>query len=185
MGSKAVEDLIQASSGVHYSGFHLEEPHTSEIGQPTTSIDERVKQPFVIGVAGGAASGKTTVCDLIIDQLHDQRVVLVNQDSFYHNLTPEELTKVHEYNFDHPDAFDTEQLLCVMEKLKHGQAVDIPKYDFKSNKNDVFPLRRVNPSDVTILEGILIFHDPRVRDLMSMKIFVDTVQMLMYALQGE
>lgn len=83
------------------------------------------------GVAGGAASGKTTVCDLIIEQLHDQRVVLVNQvfscfilclcsiylqiiynffnflffnlkDSFYHNLTPEELTKVHEYNFDHP-----------------------------------------------------------------------------------
>ncbi|KAL3355681.1 hypothetical protein AABB24_016720 [Solanum stoloniferum] len=174
MGSKAVEDLIQASSGVHYSGFHLEEPHTSEIEQPTTSIDERVKQPFVIGVAGGAASGKATVCDLIIDQLHDRRVVLVNQDSFYHNLTPEELTKVHEYNFDHPDAFDTEQLLCVMEKLKHGQAVDIPKYDFKSNKNDVFPLRRVNPSDVIILEGILIFHDPRVRDLMSMKIFVDT-----------
>ncbi|PHT35490.1 Uridine kinase-like protein 2, chloroplastic [Capsicum baccatum] len=171
MGSKAVEDLLEASSGVHYSGFHLEEPHTSEIDQPTTSIDESVKQPFVIGVAGGAASGKTTVCDLIIDQLHDQRVVL---DSFYHNLTLEELTKVHEYNFDHPDAFDTEQLLCVMEKLKHGQAVDIPKYDFKSYKNDVFPLRRVNPSDVIILEGILIFHDPRVRDLMSMKIFVDT-----------
>ncbi|KAI8557418.1 hypothetical protein RHMOL_Rhmol04G0009600 [Rhododendron molle] len=61
-----------------------------------------------------------------------------------------------------------------MEKLKHGQAVDIPKYDFKSYKNDVFPARRVNPSDVIILEGILIFHDPRVRDLMSMKIFVDT-----------
>ncbi|KAF3616185.1 Uridine kinase-like protein 2, chloroplastic [Capsicum annuum] len=199
MGSKAVEDLLEASSGVHYSGFHLEESHTSEIDQPTTSIDGSVKQPFVIGVAGGAASGKTTVCDLIIDQLHDQRVVLVNQaiqykeffyrtrlklhltcfiaevvDSFYHNLTLEELTKVHEYNFDHPDAFDTEQLLCVMEKLKHGQAVDVPKYDFKSYKNDVFPLRRVNPSDVIILEGILIFHDPRVRDLMSMKIFVDT-----------
>ncbi|KVI04383.1 ATPase, AAA-type, core [Cynara cardunculus var. scolymus] len=55
-----------------------------------------------IGVAGGAASGKTTVCDMIIEQLHDQRVVLVNQDSFYHNLTAEELTRVHEYNFDHP-----------------------------------------------------------------------------------
>lgn len=92
-----------------------------------------------------------------------------------------------------------------MEKLKHGHAVDIPKYDFKSYKNDVFPSRRVilflvffykysfclfihyllliylrshiwqvNPSDVIILEGILIFHDPRVRDLMNMKIFVDT-----------
>lgn len=102
-----------------------------------------------------------------------------------------------------PDAFDTEQLLSSMEKLKHGHAVDIPRYDFKSYKNDVFPARRVivfpfckvsilflllasieplcfwiicqvNPSDVIILEGILIFHDPRVRDFMNMKIFVDT-----------
>ncbi|KAL0353472.1 UNVERIFIED_CONTAM: Uridine kinase-like protein 4 [Sesamum angustifolium] len=176
MGLKAVEDLIEASSGVHFSGFHLEntDPSTSVVEQPTTSETENIKQPFVIGVAGGAASGKTTVCDMIIEQLRDQRVVLVNQDSFYHNLTPEELKRVHECNFDHPDAFDTEQLLSIMEKLKHGQAVDIPKYDFRSYKNDVFPARRVNPSDVIILEGILIFHDPRVRDFMNMKIFVDT-----------
>ncbi|KAK4491802.1 hypothetical protein RD792_002578 [Penstemon davidsonii] len=104
MGSKAVDDLIEASSGVHFSGFHLEStfPSTSQAEQPTTSATENIKQPFVIGVAGGAASGKTTVCDMIIEQLHDQRVVLVNQDSFYHNLTPDELTRVHEYNFDHP-----------------------------------------------------------------------------------
>ncbi|PSS14297.1 Uracil phosphoribosyltransferase like, partial [Actinidia chinensis var. chinensis] len=175
--SKSVVDLIEASSGVHFSGLHLDglEPRNSEVEQPTTSAAEHMhKQPFVIGVAGGAASGKKAVCDMIIEQLHDQRVVLVTQDSFYHNLTPEELTIVHEYNFDHPDAFDTEQLLCSMEKLKHWQAVDIPKYDFKSYKSDVFPARRVNPSDVIILEGILIFHDPRVRDLMNMKIFVDT-----------
>ncbi|KAF2287532.1 hypothetical protein GH714_001180 [Hevea brasiliensis] len=177
MGSKSVVDMIEASSGVHFSGFHMDglESRNTEMGQPTTSSTEKIyKQPFVIGVAGGAASGKTTVCDMIIQQLHDQRVVLVNQDSFYHNLTEEELTRVHEYNFDHPDAFDTEQLLCDMEKLRHGQAVDIPNYDFKSYKNDVFPARRVNPSDVIILEGILVFHDPRVRDLMNMKIFVDT-----------
>jgi uridine kinase len=179
MGSnaKSVVDLMENSSGVHFSGFHLNgglDARNSEVEQPTTSAAEHApKQPFVIGVAGGAASGKTPVCDMIIEQLRDQRVVLVNQDSFYHNLTEEELSKVHEYNFDHPDAFDTEQLLCAMEKLKHGQAVDIPKYDFKSYKN-VFPARRVNPSDVIILEGILIFHDPRVRDLMNMKIFVDT-----------
>ncbi|CAH9083702.1 unnamed protein product [Cuscuta europaea] len=172
MGSKAVDDMMEASSGVHYSGFHLQGPNGTELEQTTTSLSGSVpKQPFVIGVAGGAASGKTTVCDLIIEQLHDQRVVLVNQDSFYHYLTPDELTRVQEYNFDHPDAFDTEQLLCILDKLKHGEAVDIPKYDFKTYKN--IALRRVNPSDVIILEGILIFHDPRVRDLMNMKIFVD------------
>ncbi|XP_019447037.1 PREDICTED: uridine kinase-like protein 3 isoform X1 [Lupinus angustifolius] len=176
MDTKSAVDLMESSSEVHFSGFHMDsfEQRKDDIEQPTTSATNMYRQPFVIGVAGGAASGKTTVCDMIIQQLHDQRVVLVNQDSFYHNLTEEELTRVQDYNFDHPDAFDTEQLLRVMDKLKCGEAVDIPKYDFKSYKSDLHPSRRVNPSDVIILEGILVFHDPRVRELMNMKIFVDT-----------
>ncbi|KAG4214008.1 hypothetical protein ERO13_A01G094500v2 [Gossypium hirsutum] len=176
MGSNSVEDMIEASSGVHFSGFHMDGLESKNIEKPTTSpgAENVHKQPFIIGVAGGAASGKTTVCDMIIQQLHDQRVVLVNQDSFYHNLTEEELARVHEYNFDHPDAFDTEKLLDSIENLRHDRAVDIPNYDFKSYKSNAFPARRVNPSDVIILEGILIFHDPRVRELMNMKIFVDT-----------
>ncbi|GAB2284810.1 Uridine kinase-like protein 3 [Dionaea muscipula] len=177
MGSKSLVDMIEASSGAHFSGFHMDglDPRKSKVEQPTTSYTENgYKQPFFIGVSGGAASGKTAVCDMIIQQLHDQRVVVVNQDSFYHNLTEEELSCVHEYNFDHPDAFDNEQLLDTMEKLRHGQGVDIPNYDFKSYKNNAFPARRVNPSDVIIVEGILVFHDPHVRDLMNMKIFVDT-----------
>ncbi|KAG4961807.1 hypothetical protein JHK86_038675 [Glycine max] len=177
MGTKSAVDLMESLSEVHFSGFHMDGLEQRKAGteQPTTSATDMYKQPFVIGVAGGAASGKTSVCDMIVQQLHDQRVVLVNQDSFYHNLTEEELTRVQDYNFDHPEAFDTEQLLRVMDKLKHSQAVDIPKYDFKGYKNDVFPARRVNPADVIILEGILVFHDPRVRALMNMKIFVDTV----------
>ncbi|CAL5370150.1 unnamed protein product [Camellia sinensis] len=131
------------------------------------------KQPFIIGVAGGTASGKTTVCNMIVLQLRDQRIVLVSQDSFYYSLNDKQLEKVHEYNFDHPDAFNTELLLSCMEKLKHGQAVNIPNYDVKSHKC-VEPERKVNPSDVIILEGILVLQDPRVRDLMNMKIFVDT-----------
>ncbi|MBA0637625.1 hypothetical protein Godav_029970, partial [Gossypium davidsonii] len=205
MDSKSVEDMIEGLSGFHFSGFHMDGSKLNNIEKPTTTltIENVHKQPFIIGVAGGAASGKTTVCDMIIQQLHDQRVVLVNQDSFYHELTEEELATVHEYNFDHPgensstnrdrkyhehydllNSFDTEKLLDSMENLRHGQAVDIPNYDFKSYKNSVFPARRklsqpqnflqVNPSDVIILEGILIFHDPRVRELMNMKIFVDT-----------
>uniref|UniRef100_A0A7N0TN22 Uridine kinase n=1 Tax=Kalanchoe fedtschenkoi TaxID=63787 RepID=A0A7N0TN22_KALFE len=131
------------------------------------------KQPFIIGVAGGTASGKTTVCNMIIGQLHDQRVVLVHQDSFYHSLSNDVLEKVHEYNFDHPAAFDTELLLSCLGKLKQGQAVSIPNYDYKTHKY-VDPPRKVNPSDVIILEGILVLHDPRVCNLMNMKIFVDT-----------
>ncbi|XP_057491150.1 uridine kinase-like protein 5 [Actinidia eriantha] len=131
------------------------------------------KQPFIIGLAGGTASGKATVCNMIISQLHDQRVVLVSQESFYHSLTDEQLEKVSEYNFDHPDAFNTELLLLCMERLKHGHAVSIPNYDVKSHKC-IEPDRKVNPSDVIILEGILVLQDQRVRDLVNMKIFVDT-----------
>ncbi|XP_039047079.1 uridine kinase-like protein 5 isoform X2 [Hibiscus syriacus] len=130
------------------------------------------KQPFIIGVAGGTASGKTTVCNMIISQLHDQRVVLVNQDSFYRSLNEEQLVSAHEYNFDHPDAFNTELLLSCMEKLRQGKPVSIPNYDFKTHKS-IEPSRLVNPADVIILEGILVLHDSQVRNLMNMKIFVD------------
>ncbi|KAF3337198.1 Uridine kinase-like protein 3 [Carex littledalei] len=182
MGSnpKPAEDLMGRSNGVHFSGLVSRDEldkngHREEL--PTTSALENghkeLREPFVIGVGGGASSGKTTVCNMIIEQLRDQRVVLVNQESFYYGLSDEELTRVNEYNFDHPGAFDTEYLLTCMENLKHGKSVDMPNYDFKTYKN-VLPPRKVNPSDVIILEGILVFHDPRVRDLMSMKIFVDT-----------
>ncbi|AQK67581.1 protein disulfide isomerase4 [Zea mays] len=86
-------------------------------------------------VAGGASSGKSTVCKMIIDQLRDQRVVAVTQESFYYGLTDEELVHVHDYNFDHPDAFHTELLLSCMQNLKHGKAVDIPNYNFKTYKS--------------------------------------------------
>jgi len=132
------------------------------------------KQPFVIGVGGGTASGKSTVCNMIIQQLHDHRVVLVNQDSFYRGLTAEELENVGEYNFDHPDAFDTEQLLDCLEKLKSCLPIQIPVYDFKRHQRSLDTVRKVNAADVIILEGILVFHDARVRGLMNMKIFVDT-----------
>ncbi|RDX71001.1 Uridine kinase-like protein 4, partial [Mucuna pruriens] len=81
MGTKSVVDLMETSSEVHFSGFHMDDLEQRKTGteQPTTSANDMYKQPFVIGVAGGAASGKTSVCDMIVQQLHDQRVVLVNQ----------------------------------------------------------------------------------------------------------
>ncbi|KAG4395854.1 hypothetical protein AAZX31_19G045800 [Glycine max] len=130
------------------------------------------KQPFFIGVAGGTASGKTTVCNMINTQLHDQRVVLITQDSFYHSLSDKMLQKVNEYNFDHPDAFDTKLLLSTLEKLKCGQPVTIPNYDFNSHKR-IEAGRQVQPANIIVLEGILVLHDSGVRNLLNMKIFVD------------
>ncbi|VFQ59779.1 unnamed protein product [Cuscuta campestris] len=132
-----------------------------------------LKVPFIIGVAGGTASGKTEVCSTIISEFHNQRVVLINQESFYRPLNDEQLQRVHDYNFDHPDAFDMELLLSSLEMLRCGQAISIANYDLKSH-NCIQPSRMVQPSDVIILEGILLFHDPRIRNLLNMKLFVDT-----------
>ncbi|XP_047166805.1 uridine/cytidine kinase UKL1, chloroplastic-like isoform X1 [Vigna umbellata] len=157
--------VIDVVSGAHFSGW---QPSTTSSSSPTSS-----HQPFIIGVAGGTASGKTTVCDIIIQQLQDHRVVLVCQDSFYRGLTNDELKRVHEYNFDHPNAFDTEQLVETLGQLKSGQSVQIPIYDFKLHQRSTDKSRQVNGSDVIIMEGILVFHEQRVRNMMNMKIFVD------------
>ncbi|XP_074296507.1 uridine/cytidine kinase UKL1, chloroplastic-like [Silene latifolia] len=186
----SIDYVMEKASGPHFSGLrndgHLSSPTASSSPRPSSATSTPFsssftppdpkfpKHPFVIGVSGGTASGKTTVCDMIIQQLHDHRVVLVNQDSFYRGLTAEELERATEYNFDHPDAFDTEQLLECAEKLRAGQSVQVPIYDFKTHQRRTDTFRQVNASDVIILEGILVFHDSRVRDLMNMKIFVDT-----------
>eukprot|EP00899_Mesostigma_viride_P011822 jgi/Mesvir1/20640/Mv14862-RA.1 len=139
----------------------------------TPGIVSSSKTPFIIGVAGGTASGKTSVCDQIIQRLSDQRVILICQDSFYRGLTEEELANVHEYNFDHPDAFDYEAIMETLISVQEGKPVDIPCYDFVAHQRSK-EVRRLNPGDVCILEGILVFHTKELRDMMNMKIFVDT-----------
>ncbi|KAL0021905.1 hypothetical protein WJX79_001763 [Trebouxia sp. C0005] len=130
-------------------------------------------QPFFIGVAGGTASGKTTVCDQIMQRLHDQCVVMLSQDSFYRGLTPEECKNVKAYSFDEPDAFDTPALVQCLQSLKAMQAVQVPVYDFKLHQR-AQETRRVEPADVVIIEGILVLHSEPVRKLLNMKIYVDT-----------
>ena len=98
-------------------------------------LDERVernggKEPFLIGVAGGTASGKTTVCDLIMHNLQEKRVVLIAQDSFYRGLTQEEHDNVSSYNFDHPDAIDVAALVETLRNLALRNEVKVPIYDF-------------------------------------------------------
>ncbi|KAG8366781.1 hypothetical protein BUALT_Bualt16G0003400 [Buddleja alternifolia] len=135
--TKAIDYVMEAATGPHFSGLRIDallSPTSSPRPSSATADSAAHNQPFVIGVSGGTASGKTTVCDMIIQQLHDHRVVLVNQDSFYRGLTPEQLERIHEYNFDHPDAFDTEQLLECVEKLKCGHPVQVPIYDFKTHQ---------------------------------------------------
>jgi len=142
----------------------------------TTSSPKRElnNMPFMIGVSGGSASGKTTVCDKILSRFND-RVMIISLDSFYKPLSHNELDNVKNYNFDHPDAFDWELVINILKKLKKRKNVDIPQYDFNThsrteNKTTVLGVMY----DVIILEGILMFHNDLVRNFFDMKIFVDT-----------
>ncbi|KAF5463062.1 hypothetical protein F2P56_019009 [Juglans regia] len=158
----SIDYIMEAASGPHFFGLRLDGLLSSSPASSSSSLAQRSsasasslsplaadsnfpKQPFVIGVSGGTASGKTTVCDMIIQQLHDHRVVLVNQDLFYRGLISEESELVHEYNFDHPEAFDTEQLLDCIQKLKSGQSYQVPIYDFKIHRRCSDSFRQVLP----------------------------------------
>ena len=140
---------------------------------PPKAYESHGNEPFVIGVAGGTASGKTTVCSEIIQRLSNQRVVIIAQDSFYRGLTKEEEENVSEYNFDHPDAFDKKALLECIHLLKKRETVHIPIYDFKTHQRSS-ETKLVNPGEVVIIEGILVLHIEEIRKELNMKIFVDT-----------
>ncbi|KAM3728349.1 Uridine-cytidine kinase [Dirofilaria immitis] len=143
----------------------------------TTTKIAITKIPFIIGVAGGTASGKSSVCSRIMEKLgkaHERRVVTISQDSFYRSLTDEETKRASrgEFNFDHPDAVEYALMISVLHKMKKGESVIVPKYDFYTNSrskdSDV-----IESADVIIVEGILILYDQELRNLFDMKLFVD------------
>ncbi|XP_077308760.1 uridine-cytidine kinase 2 isoform X3 [Lithobates pipiens] len=138
--------------------------------------------PFLIGVSGGTASGKSSVCSKIVQLLgqnevdhHQKQVVMLSQDSFYRILTPEQKSKALKglFNFDHPDAFDNELILKTLREIMEGKTVQIPVYDFVSHSRKEEPIT-IYPADVVLFEGILAFYVQEIRDMFRMKLFVDT-----------
>jgi uridine kinase len=142
----------------------------------SSSGPDEIKPAFIIGIAGGSASGKTSLCHQIHSLLPNQRVAIVAQDSFYRNLTPDEIRRAAQHNFDEPAAFDWPLMHDVLASLRRRRKVDVPTYDYKTHSRSdvVVPLWNI---DVVLFEGILAFHDePDVRmgELMDLKIFVET-----------
>jgi len=131
-------------------------------------------EPLVIGVTGGTASGKTTVCRKIIEKLGIPWVVMISMDRFYRELTPEEHVKANnrEFNWDHPDAFDWKLFQRTIKDIRTGQSVEVPRYDFATNSR-MKKTDTVYGADIVIIEGILVLHDKPLRDLMDIKVFVD------------
>ncbi|MFD0896193.1 uridine kinase [Loigolactobacillus binensis] len=130
-------------------------------------------KPIVIGVTGGTASGKTTVSHAIFDHFADNSVLLLEQDAYYNDQSEMTMAQRRAVNYDHPLAFDTKRLIADLKKLLAYQPIEKPVYDYKLfNRSKETILQK--PKDVIILEGVLILDDPRLRDLMDIKVFVDT-----------
>lgn len=127
---------------------------------------------YIIGIAGGTGSGKTTVVKKIVEALPEGHVALIPQDSYYNDtteLTSEQRSKI---NFDHPDAFDWELLIKQIQELREGKAIEQPTYSYLIS-NRLPETIHVEPSEVIIIEGIMALWSPELRSLMDLKIFVD------------
>ena len=132
-----------------------------------------MKKPLIIGVTGGSASGKTSVSQAILSMFKDENIAMIEHDSYYKDqsqLTFEERTKT---NYDHPLAFDTDYLIAQLKELQNGRAVDIPTYDYANHTRSEKTYQQ-EPVDVLIVEGILVLENEKLRNLMDIKVFVDT-----------
>jgi uridine kinase len=129
--------------------------------------------PVVIGVAGGSGSGKTTVVRRIVDSIGEEQVTVLEHDRYYHDRSHLRLEERAALNYDHPDALDTELMVRHLEALRSGRAVEIPTYDFTRYARRQ-STETAHPRKAIIVEGILIYTEARLRELMDIKVFVDT-----------
>jgi len=139
-----------------------------------TSVNHDKSIPFIIGVAGGTGSGKTTVCRELESRSNSGskgcRVIILSQDQFYKEVPSESDTA--SYNFDHPSAFDEDLLVDALEKLKGRESVVLKRYNMGTYTRSKETIT-VSAADVVILEGILVLYSARVRALLDMTLFVD------------
>src|SRR5712692_3998194 len=128
---------------------------------------------MIIGICGGTGSGKTTVANRILETVSADEVVFIQQDLYYRNLTDMPLDYRNAANFDHPDAIDNDLLIIHLKKLNAGEPVELPIYDFRTHARvpDTTPIQS---KPIVIVEGILIFAEPRLLEQMDIKVFVDT-----------
>jgi uridine kinase len=129
--------------------------------------------PLTIGVAGGTGSGKTTVANVILERVGRERISYLPHDAYYRDLGNLPYDQKAAMNFDHPDSIETELMIKHIEQLKQGFAVEIPVYDFSTHSRTSRTIR-VEAHPVIIVEGILLFADKALRELLDVKIFVDT-----------
>ena len=128
---------------------------------------------LVLGIAGGTGSGKSTIAQKIIDGLAPGMAVVIDHDSYYRDNRDMPFEERRLLNYDHPDALDNERFVDDIDALRAGRAIEVPIYDFEEHLRSA-ETRSVQPAPIIIVEGILVFVDPDLRERMDVKIFVDT-----------
>ncbi|RIK29756.1 MAG: uridine kinase [Anaerolineae bacterium] len=129
--------------------------------------------PLVIGIAGGSGSGKTTVAESILSRVGRDRIAFLQHDSYYKDLSGLPPVQRAQINFDHPDSLETDLLTQHIASLRDGKPVSVPIYDFSTDRRTDKTFT-VEPRNVILVEGILIFVEPELRKMFDVKIFVDT-----------
>lgn len=128
---------------------------------------------MIIGIAGPSASGKSLLANTIVRELGSDRVVVITEDSYYKDRSDISFEERAAINYDHPDSFDHELLATHLRALQSGESVQIPVYDFTQHvRSDV--VREIGQHTIIVLEGILLFVEPKLRELMDVCIFMDT-----------
>ncbi len=125
----------------------------------------------IIGITGGTGSGKSTVVRKIGEVCPD--FVIIEQDNYYRSAAFVNNSNITAVNFDRPDAFETELLISQLQDLKNGKAIEMPQYDFVRHSRKAETVH-VEPAPLIILDGLMVLHDPEIRKLLDLKIFVDT-----------
>ena len=134
----------------------------------------KLEKPILIGIAGGTASGKTSIADVLLENFKkDNSVCIIKEDDYYKDQTSMPMEERVKTNYDHPDAFDFDLMLEHLKKLLNCETIEKPTYDYTvHNRSDKTQI--VEPTDVIILEGLFALYNPEIRKLESIKIFVDT-----------
>ena len=135
--------------------------------------DSSVQRPFLIGVAGGSSSGKTTISERLVDMTGEAHVSRIELDSYYLDRGDEPIDERARANYDHPDAFDWPLLNDHMAALANGASVEVPIYDYAQH-NRSGKTRTVTPKKIVVVDGILVLWDQALRERFDLKIFVDT-----------
>jgi len=131
-----------------------------------------MKKTLILGIAGGTGSGKTTIAEKICSHFGDQ-AVYIPHDRYYKDQSNKSMEERVRTNYDHPNVLETELFIEHLQILLSGKSVETPEYDFTTHTRDLKKTTTISPAPLVVIEGILIFDNPDLRDLMDLKIFVD------------